>query len=77
MSHWLSHQWPSIGLSLWGFLVFWLAGNKRRSAWALGLCGQAFWLAYAIWLSQWGLIIGCGIYGTAYTRNWFKWKTAA
>lgn len=73
---WLAHQWPSLGLSVWGFFVFKLAGDKRRVAWAMGLLGQTFWLSYAIWLSQWGLLVGCGIYGSIYVRNWVKWRPA-
>lgn len=71
---WMLHQLPSIGLSLWGVLVFKLAGDRRRIGWALGVAGQLFWLAYAIWLHQWGLIIGCGLYGGTYLRNFVKWS---
>lgn len=71
---WLAHQAPSIGLSVWGVFVFMLVGNKRRVGWVCGMLGQLFWLSYAIWLSQWGLIIGCVLYGSTYLRNWLKWK---
>lgn len=75
--HWFLHQLPSLGLTLWGAGVFILAGDKRRISWALGLTGQPFWASYAIWLAQWGLLIGCFFYGSVYVRNWLKWKPAA
>ena len=73
---WLARQWPSLALTLWGMGVFWLAGNKRRAAWALGMLGQLWWASYAIWLRQWGLLIGCAFYGATYARNWVKWRPA-
>lgn len=70
-------QLPSLFLTAWGMLVFWLAGDKRRIAWAAGMFGQVFWASYAIWLRQWGLLVGCGFYFGVYLRNWLKWASTA
>lgn len=70
---WFIHQLPSLALTLWGAGVFLLAGNKNRVAWLLGIIGQLFWAAYAIWLDQAGLLIGCVFYGAVYIRNWIRW----
>lgn len=70
-------QLPSLFLGAWGVMIFWLAGNKSRKAWALGLLGQVWWASYALWLGEYGLLISAGLYGTVYVRNWLRWKPDA
>lgn len=53
--------------------IFWLAGNKRWEAWALGLANQGLWIAYAVATQQYGFILGAAMYGTVYARNLRKW----
>lgn len=67
-------QLPSLFLGLWGMLIFFLAGNKSIWAWRLGLLGQVWWAAYAIWLGQFGLLVSCGLYGGVYLRNLLLWR---
>lgn len=67
-------QLPSLGLGLWGVLIFFLAGNKSIWAWRLGLLGQVWWASYAIWLGQLGLLVSCGLYGGIYLRNLLLWR---
>jgi hypothetical protein len=71
------NQLPSLVLGVWGMGVFWLAGSKRREAWAMGMAGQGLWAAYAVWLDQLGLLVSCGFYFAVYLRNWRKWNPAS
>lgn len=53
--------------------VMFLAGNKRRYAWALGLAGQALWLLWIILVQAWGLLpMNIGLW-VVYARNHLKW----
>lgn len=53
--------------------VMFLAGNKRRYAWALGLAGQALWLLWIILVQAWGLLpMNIGLW-VVYSRNHLKW----
>jgi hypothetical protein len=66
-------QLPGLWLTVLGIVVVWLAGNKSRTAWSIGIVAQGFWMAYAIWLSQWGLLVGTFVYVAVYARNWRRW----
>lgn len=70
---WVLGQLPSFGVCLWGVLLLWIAGDKKRLGWALGILGEAFWVVYAVWLHQWGLILGAVMYAAIYARNFVKW----
>lgn len=61
-------------LSVLGFATMWLAGNKRREAWLLGMCAQLAWLAFALAIHQYGLIFGTVVYFSVYLRNWRRWQ---
>lgn len=55
--------------------VMFLAGNKRKYAWALGLAGQLLWLIWIILVQAWGLLpMNIGLW-IVYTRNHLKWLT--
>jgi len=53
--------------------VMFLAGNKRKGAWALGLAGQLLWLIWIILTKSWGLLpMNIGLW-VVYGRNHIKW----
>lgn len=72
--NWTLHQLPSVLLCIWGMTVLLIAGNKARFAWALGFFSEFAWTLYAIWIHQYGLIVGAVFYAIVYVRNWLKWK---
>jgi hypothetical protein len=51
-----------------------LAGNKHRSAWAVGLVGQALWLGWIIAVGAWGLLPMNIALWIVYGRNHLKWR---
>lgn len=54
--------------------VMFLAGNKRKGAWLLGLLGQALWLLWIVLAEAWGLLpMNIGLW-VIYFRNHIKWK---
>lgn len=61
-------------LSAAGLTVLWLAGNRRRFAWALGVAIQGLWATYAITTDQPGFLVSVAAYGTVYARNWWRWR---
>ena len=76
MIHWLLTHTPALLLTIWGAVVFILAGNKLRSSWILGIVSEFAWAAYALWVvhpPQWGLLLGCVFYAAVYWRNWLRW----
>lgn len=61
----------------WGLVVLKLAGDNKRTGWALGVINELIWIAYAIWILhpiQWGLIVGSLLWTGMYLRNFHKWK---
>ena len=51
-----------------------LAGNRARHAWAIGLVGQAGWLAWIVASATWGLLpMNIGLWWV-YGRNHLKWR---
>lgn len=63
----------SWGLALVGIAGLVLAGNKKKSGWALGIATQALWMTYAIVTGQYGFILGALAYTYVYARNYMKW----
>lgn len=53
-----------------------LAGNKHRSAWAVGLANQALWLGWIIASAAWGLLPMNIALWIVYARNHLKWSAA-
>jgi succinate dehydrogenase hydrophobic anchor subunit len=53
--------------------MFLLAGNKKRSAWIVGLVNQALWLAWILLTQTWGLLPMNIALWIVYTRNYIKW----
>lgn len=53
-----------------------LAGNKKRSAWAVALGGQVLWSVWVLVSGTWGLLPLNIALWIVYARNWFKWGEA-
>ena len=51
-----------------------LAGNKHPHAWAVGLVGQAGWLAWILASSNWGFLPMNIALWIVYGRNHLKWN---
>lgn len=60
-------------LSAVSLTSLWLMGNKNKLGIVVGLVGQILWLAYALMLKQYGLIIGVVAYTIIHVRNLIKW----
>ena len=61
-----SRQWI---LSAGTLLVMWLAGEKRTSAWVLGLVVQVLWTVWALMIEAYGLLpVTLGLF-VVYARN--------
>lgn len=68
-------------MELWSWILasigvtgLWIAGNKSKWGWVIGITSQALWIAYAITTSQWGFLFSAFAYGTVYVRNLIKWR---
>ena len=59
----------SIILTVSGGTVQYLAGRRNKWAWKIGLMNQFLWFTYATLTGQWGFLLGCVVYGSAYVRN--------
>jgi hypothetical protein len=65
--------WIMSALTIWMTL---LAGNKHKSAWAVGLVNQALWLTWILSTSNWGLLPMNIALWIVYGRNHWQWSTA-
>ncbi len=54
-----------------------LAGEKRRNTWLIGLANQGLWLVWIIAAEAWGLIPMNLALWVVYARNHLKWRAAA
>lgn len=51
-----------------------LAGNKSKHTWIVGLFNQLLWLIWIVVSANWGLLpMNIGLW-VIYTRNHLKWK---
>lgn len=51
-----------------------LAGNKHKKAWAVGLINQTLWLVWIVCAHAWGLLpMNIALWGL-YARNHLKWS---
>lgn len=57
--------------------MMYLAGNKNKWAWILGLANQSLWLTWIITVQAWGLLILTFALIFMYTRNLIKWHKEA
>ena len=56
-----------------------MSHNTRARRWApvIGLCGQPFWLAFALQADAWGLFALSTAYSLVYVRGaWVQWRPA-
>lgn len=54
--------------------MFLLAGNKKKSAWLVGLFNQLLWLVWIISIQAWGLLPMNIALWIVYSRNYLKWN---
>ena len=71
-----------IALAFFGLSALWMATgrNERARRWApvVGLCGQPFWIAFALQSSAWGLLALSLAYSAVYARGaWVQWRAHA
>lgn len=63
--------WVMSALTIW---TMYLAGNKARLAWQIGLGNQALWAIFIVTTHQWGLAPMCAAITFVYARNLLKWS---
>ena len=63
--------WLLSAITIW---TMFLAGNKHRNAWAVGLVNQALWLVWIISAQAWGLLPMNAALWIVYGRNHWKWN---
>lgn len=72
-----------LALAVFGLSALYLATCTRSQTgrrWApiVGLCGQPFWIWFAIGVQAWGLLVLSLAYTAVYLRGaWVQWKAAA
>lgn len=71
-----------LALAFFGLSALWMATgrNERARRWAplVGLCGQPFWIAFAVQASAWGLLALSLAYSAVYVRGaWVQWRMHA
>lgn len=64
-------------LSALSLISLWLMGNKSIWGIRIGLLNQVLWIAYALMLKQYGLLIGAFAYTIIHIRNLEKWTDDA
>ena len=53
-----------------------LAGDRNKNTWLIGLFNQALWLTWIIASASWGLIPMNIALWIVYARNHMKWRAA-
>lgn len=64
--------WLLSAITIWMTL---LAGNKRPSAWLVGLVNQVLWLIWIISSETWGMLPMNIVLAFLYLRNHLKWNS--
>ena len=70
---WLLHQLPSVGVSLVTLVGFVVLGGKRRIGWLIGIVSEVVWIAWAISIHQYGILVMSFAFIGIYWRNWVRW----
>ncbi len=78
MAGWVDARMTQLALALFGLSALWMAlGNSPRARrWAplVGLCGQPFWIVFALGVDAWGLLAMSLAYTAVYVRGaWVQW----
>ena len=63
--------WLLSAITIWMTIM---AGNKRKSAWIVGLVNQALWLVWIVASNAWGLLPMNAALWLVYGRNHLKWN---
>ena len=63
--------WLLSAITIWMTVM---AGNKRKSAWIIGLVNQALWLVWIVASNAWGLLPMNAALWLVDERNQLKWK---
>ena len=64
-------------LALWGAAGMYVAGKGQWKGWARGLAAQPVWVAFALVVHSWPLVLSPLLYGTVYGRNLWRWYREA
>lgn len=62
-------------LSFITIYTMYMAGNKNKSTWLVGLMNQALWLLWICVTGTWGLLPMNGALWVVYARNHIKWRS--
>ncbi|PLC06380.1 hypothetical protein CY658_04925 [Variovorax sp. RO1] len=70
-----------LALAFFGLSALWMAMGKsaraRKFAPLVGLCGQPFWITFAVQAGAWGLLALSLAYSAVYVRGaWIQWRVA-
>lgn len=57
-----------------GGLGLWLLGRHDRRGWAVGLVGDAFWLAATLDSGHLSFLLNDLVYTAIRIRGWYKWR---
>ena len=68
-----------LALAFFGLSAMWMAlgrsARARRWAPIVGLCGQPFWMVFAVQAEAWGLLVLSFAYSAVYVRGaWVQWR---
>lgn len=54
--------------------TMYLAGEKKRVAWLVGLLNQCLWFAFIYMTKNWGLVPMSVAVTVVYARNFWRWR---
>lgn len=66
----IDYTWIMSAITIY---MMWLAGDKKKLAWGLGLVNQALWLLFIFQKQAWGLLPMNIALWIVYGRNLLRW----
>jgi hypothetical protein len=72
----IEHMW-SAALGALALASAHLAGNRRSSAWIVGMVSQAGWLGFIVLTGNVGFLVSVTGFTYVYIRNYIKWTRVA
>ena len=66
-------RWYSWALAPFGVAGMLIVGRKNAWGWALSITTQFLWVAYALAIQQYGMILGSVLYLAVYVKNLRLW----